>query len=200
MTPLAELTQLITLDLSGNNITDVTPLAELTQLITLDLDANSITDVTPLAELIQLRKLRLNFNNIADVAPLAKLTQLTELDLRNNSISDCGTFGGGLNLTGTEREIGLRLMDNPLSYASINTHIPAMQAKGVKVEFDAIAHPALLKISGDSQEDFLGKSLSSPFVVEVVDEKGEPMQGVSVTFTVNAGDGQLTDTTTTTRC
>ena len=195
VSPLAELTQLRELYLADNSITNVAPLAELTQLTTLDLSFNNIIDVSPLAELTQLRELYLAANNIADVSPLAELTQLRTLHLGVNNIADVAPLVG-LNLTGTEREIGLRLMNNPLSYASINIHIPAIQAKGFKVAFYAITHPALQKISGDSQEDFAGKVLSSPFVVEVVDEKGEPMPGVSVTFTINAGAGKLTDTTT----
>ena len=202
--PLAKLTQLTGLGLGGNNIYDVAHLAEFIQLRYLSLSLNSITDVAPLAELTQLITLDLGRNNISDVAPLAKLTQLITLDLEWNNIADVAPLVG-LNLTGrrewtgTEWEkIGLDLRRNPLSYASINIHIPAMQAKGFKVVFDNIAHPVLQKISGDNQEAFAGKNLSSPFVVKVIDEKGEPKQGASVTFTVKAGNGRLTDTTTTT--
>ena len=129
--------------------------------------------------------------------PLAELTQLTTLNLGRNKIADVAPLVR-LNLTGTEQDIGLDLRGNPLSYASINIHISAIQAKGVEVEFDNIAHPVLQKISGDNQEAFAGKAPSSPFVVKVIDEKGKPMRGVSVTFTVNAGDREITDTTTTT--
>ena len=195
--PLAKLTQLEYLSLSDNNIADVAPLAGLIQLTGLYLGGNNITDVDPLAGLTQLRWLSLWNNNITDVAPLAELTQLEYLSLSDNNIADVAPLVR-LNLTGTERDIELDLRNNPLSYASINTHIPAIQAKGFEVEFDNIAYPVLQKISGDNQEAFAGKVLSSPLVVEVVDEKGEPLQGVSVTFTVSAGSGKLTDTTTTT--
>ena len=194
---LAELTQLKTLDLARNKITDVSSLAELTQLKTLNLGSNRIVDVSSLAELTQLTTLDLSFNDITDVSPLAELTQLTTLNLSFNIITDVAPLVR-LNLTGTEWEVGLNLRANRLSYASINIHIPAIQAKGVEVEFDNIAHPVLQKISGDNQEAFAGKVPSSPFVVKVINEKGKPMQGVSVTFTVNAGDRKITDTTTTT--
>jgi len=193
--PLAELTQLETLDLSHNELTDVIPLAELTQLKTLNLRWNNIADVVPLAELTQLITLDLNFNNIVDVVPLAELIQLKTLDLGRNRITDVAPLVG-LNLTGTEQDIGLDLRGNLLSYASINIHIPAIQAKGFEVEFDNIAHPVLQKISGDNQEAYAGKVPSAPFVVKVIDEKGKPMQSVSVTFAVNAGDKKITDTTT----
>ena len=197
VSPLAELTQLTTLNLGHNRITDVSSLAELTQLTTLDLRWNKIADVASLAELIQLTTLNLDLNKITDVSPLAELTQLTTLNLGRNRIADVAPLVG-LNLTGTDQDIGLDLRENPLSYASINIHIPAIQAKGFEVAFDNIAHPVLQKISGDNQEAFAGKVASSPFVVKVIDEKGKPMRGVSVTFTVNAGDREITDTTTTT--
>ncbi len=220
VSPLAELTQLKTLDLGHNNsITDVAPLAELTLLTELDIDGNSITDVSPLAELTQLRALYLRRNSITDVSALAELTQLITLDLGGNSITDVSALAEltqlitldlsfnyiadvsplvGLNLTGTEWNIGLDLRSNRLSYTSINIHIPTIQAKGFEVEFDNKAYPVVQKISGDNQKAFAGKVPSSPFVVKVIDEKGKPMQGVSVTFTVNIGDRKFTDRTTTT--
>ncbi len=88
LTPLAQLTQLTTLNLSDNNISDLTPLAQLTQLTRLYLSNNNISDLTPLAQLTQLTRLYLSNNNISDLTPLAQLTQLTRLYLSNNNISD----------------------------------------------------------------------------------------------------------------
>ena len=86
---LAELTQqLVLLDLSNNNISDVTPLTGFTHLEKLRLGNNNISDVTPLENLIELVELWLDNNNISDVTPLAELTQLVLLDLSNNNISD----------------------------------------------------------------------------------------------------------------
>ena len=197
VSPVTGLTQLDNIALWGNNISDVTPLAELTQLRELSLGDN-ISDVSPLAELTQLTNLYLRNNNISDVTPLAELTQLTNLHLGNNNISDVSPLVG-LDLVGTQSdEVGLSLEGNPLSYTSINTHIPAMRAKGINVLFDDVAHPALYIISGDEQEGFAGKLLSSPLVVEAQDENGEPMPNLSVTFTVIAGDRQISNTTTVT--
>ena len=82
----------------------------------------------------------------------------------------------------------MHLEDSPLSYASIHTHIPAMQAKGISVFFDNVAHPALLKVSGDGQE---GVGVTTPFVVEAMDEHGEPIVGKTVQFSVLEGEGTL---------
>ena len=85
---------------------------------------------------------------------------------------------------------------NPLSYLSIHTHIPALQSKGVTVEFDNQAHPALLKISGDNQKGTSFASLSQPFVVEAQDANGSALAGVSVRFAVTTGGGTLSTTIT----
>ncbi len=194
--PLTGLTQLEQLYLSNIGITDVAPLARLTQLKQLHLSNNSITDIAPLAKLTQLTYLNLGYNHIVDVAPLAKLTQLKSLHLHYNNISDITPLVD-LNLTGTEWDnTGVYLWRNPLSYVSINTHIPAMQAKGIVLKFDNVPHPAILKISGDEQEVEAGQTLASPLIVEIQDENGQPMQGVTVKFSIEAGTGKLNPTTT----
>ena len=50
---------------------------------------------------------------------------------------------------------------------------------------------ALLKISGDNQRRTPGKTLVNPFVVEVQDENGLVLTGISVTFIVTSGDSTL---------
>ena len=56
--------------------------------------------------------------------------------------------------------------------------------------------PPLLKISGDNQSRASLVSLSQPFIVEAQDENGSVLAGISVTFTVTAGGGTLSTTTT----
>ena len=46
-------------------------------------------------------------------------------------------------------------------------------------------------VSGDNQQAAPGAALDQPLVVEVRDQFGNPLPGASVTFTVTAGDGQL---------
>ena len=48
----------------------------------------------------------------------------------------------------------------------------------------------LVKISGDNQQGTPGAELANPFIVEVRDQYGNPLQGAAVTFTT-AGDGKL---------
>ena len=194
VSPIAELTQLTYLFLGGNSISDISPLANLTQLTDLLLNNNTISDVSPLANLTQLTLLSLYNNAISDISPLANLTQLNRLWLWNNIISDVSPIVG-LNLTGTEWDsTGLNISANPLNYASINTHIPAMQAKGIEVKFDNRAHSVLVKISEDTREGEAHTTLVGPFVVEALDEHGATITGRSVTFRVSEGDGRLSVT------
>ena len=194
VSPLANLKKLTYLSLGGNSISDISPLAKLTQLTDLLLSSNSISDISPLAKLTQLTLLFLDGNSISDISPLAKLTQLNRLWLSNNIISDVSPVVG-LNLTGTSWDsTGLNIRANPLSYASINTHIPAMQAKGIEVKFNNRAYPALVKISEDTREGEAHTTLVRPFVVEALDEHGATITGRSVTFRVSEGDGKLSVT------
>ena len=194
VSPLANLKKLTYLFLNSNSISDISPLAKLTQLTDLLLGSNSISDVSPLANLKKLTYLFLDSNSISDISPLAKLTQLNRLWLWNNIISDVSPIVE-LNLTGTSwSSTGLEIRSNPLNYASINTHIPAMQAKGIAVKFDNRAHSVLVKISEDTREGEAHTTLVRPFVVEALDEHGATITGRSVTFRVSEGNGRLSVT------
>ena len=57
---------------------------------------------------------------------------------------------------------------------------------------------AIKKISGDNQSGRPGAELANPFVVEVVDENGDPVSGTTVAFAVTAGGGSVSPTSATT--
>ena len=200
VSPLSGLSQLTSLDLYINNISDISPLSGLNQLTYLYLHNNNISDISPLSGLNQLTLLSLSNNNIADISLLSGLSQLTSLSLSNNSISDVSPLVA-LNLTGTEWDnTGLYLWNNPLNYASINTHIPAMQARGIEVKFDPRTYPALDIISGSGQHATGGETLAEPLIVAAIDANGTPMSGVPVIFTITEGpqaqgNGELSTTT-----
>ena len=158
VSPLAGLTNLTDLYLDSNQISDVNPLVGLTNLTDLYLDSNQISDLSPLAGLTNLRALLLYSNQISDVSPLVELTNLTNLFLDRNQISDLSPLSGLINLTHLDlssnqitditplvRNTGIAavdfvdLLDNPLSTIAVNTHIPALQARGVDVLFDVLA-------------------------------------------------------------
>ena len=56
--------------------------------------------------------------------------------------------------------------------------------------------PGISKVSGDNQAGVSGAVLANPFVVEMREENLSTLEGISVTFTLTAGDGTLSVTHT----
>ena len=140
--PVSDMAKLTELTARNRNITDLTGLQAATNLEVLNLgtalvagvlvNSNSISDIARLAELPNLTDLDLESNSISDIAPLAGLTNLTALNLRDNSISDVSPL---IANTGLGSGDTVDVSENPLNHASINTHIPALQSRGVTVDF-----------------------------------------------------------------
>ena len=185
ITPLVGLTILESLQLYGNNISDISSLAKMTNLSRLHIAGNSVRDLSPLAGLINISSLELAYNRIREITPLAKLIYLVRLELFGNRISDISPLAE-LNHLGF-----LNTLDNPLSYSSINEHIPALRSRGVTVEFDTRVPKGLEKSSGDGQKGQTDTQLKEPFVVTVSDQNKTPFEGVPVSFAVTAGGGKL---------
>ena len=144
LTGLEYATNLTELDLGGedfvngewvnsNDISNLSPLSNLTNLTGLILGGNSISDISALSNLTNLTVLDLGVNSISDVSALSSLTNLEGLYLGENSISDLSPLVANTGLSSGD-EVFVR--NNPLSATSINTHIPALQGRGVVVEFD----------------------------------------------------------------
>ena len=133
---LSGLTNLTWLDLGNNRLSDedMSVLSGLTNLTGLYLYNNSISDVSVLSGLTNLIWLRLGYNNISDVSALSGLSNLTGLRLGYNNISDLAPLIENTGL-GKGDQVDVRV--NPLSATSLNTHIPALQARGVTVQFGA---------------------------------------------------------------
>jgi|UniRef100_A0A7V3RDY0 Leucine-rich repeat (LRR) protein/fibronectin type 3 domain-containing protein len=88
ITFLSKFTNLTSLDLGFNRISNITPLASLTSLQSLFLYSNLISDVSPLSNLKNLEWLNIGSNLISDVSPIGGLKKLTFLDLSLNRISN----------------------------------------------------------------------------------------------------------------
>ena len=181
------------LGLYGGSISDISALEGLTQLQILTLSSSRISDISALGGLTQLTELVLGANSVSDISVLGGLTELTWLNLTDNLVSDLSPLVANTGLGSGDK---VDLVGNPLSHTSINTHIPILQSRGITVRFDDEAYPALLKITGDNQTGAADTALSDPFVVEVQDENGSTLAGVSVTFTVVVGGGMLSVTNT----
>ena len=109
--------------------------ADMQTLVHFLASASNISDLTGLEHATNLTWLWLGDNNIQDISVLEGLTQLTILWLYNNSISDISPL---VENTGIGNEDWVVLRGNFLNALSINTHIPALQSRGVNVEFDNI--------------------------------------------------------------
>ena len=150
--------------------------------------------VTPVVNIPD-ANLRAVIRDALDKPRLAPITvtdmaSLTTLDASRRNIHDLTGLESATNLT------MLNLTDNPLSAPAINTHIPALQGRGVEVLFDRPR--TLVKISGDGQEGAPDTVLGTPLVIEVRDQDGNVLADVTVAFAVTAGDGWLSVETTVT--
>ena len=192
---VSSLTNLTYLSVKENSISDISAVSGLTNLTELLIGNNIISDITPVQNLIQLVWLDMPNNRISDISAVQNLTKLVELYFQNNAVSDLSLLVANTGL-GTDDELDMR--GNPLSYPSIYTHIPALKARNVYVDFDNRVATAPLKISGDTQQGPPSTALANPFVVEVQDANNVAFAGVPVTFIVTAGGGTLKATNTTT--
>ena len=77
-----------------------------------------------------LKRVHLDGQRITDVSPLATLTNLEDVRLNHNRIEDIGPLAANPGLDAGDV---VRLRGNPLNDDSMNTHIPALQARGVVV-------------------------------------------------------------------
>ncbi len=130
---LSNLTNLTWLALAINSISDISALSNLTNLTVLYLYNNRISDISVLSNLTNLERLSLWDNSISSISSLSNLTNLTWLYLSDNSVSDISPLVANTGLGAGDT---VDLKSNPLSSTSINTHIPALQRRGVTVEFD----------------------------------------------------------------
>ena len=130
--PLTGLTNLTSVGLSGNQISDIDALAGMTELRQLVLLDNHVSNLQPVSGLTKLWWLHLGSNQINDIDALAGLTNLELLHLDNNQIGDTSPLllNDGL---GSGDQVWLR--DNPLSDTSINEYIPALEERGVQVYY-----------------------------------------------------------------
>ena len=192
---VAGLTNLTELRIGDNTISSIAAVANLTKLVWLDAPNNSISDIAAVANLTNLTSLDLSGNSISDLSAVAGLTNLLELVLAENAISDLSPL---VSNTGLGENTEIDVQGNPLSYPSIYTHIPVLQARSIFIDFDNRTPTTLVKISGDSQQGAPSTALAQPFVVEVQDANSVAFAGVPVAFAVTAGGGTLSATSTTT--
>ena len=178
LTPLAHLTELISLGLNGNQISDFTLLAELQKLTTLHLGNNRIRDVTPLAQLSEsLEELDLQDNLIRDVTPLANLIRLAGLYLSGNSLEDTSP-------------LSVLLDANPDIYIDVDVKVIKKTEGGLTITASAPQPLTAATLNGGVVTLALS---SGDFILGISDELTiSGIIGVSVDRTNYASEGKIT--------
>ena len=98
ISPLAPLTSLRDLNLSGTQITDISVLSGLVNLQKLNLSCPNLADISALSGMANLTELYLVGNQVTDISPLAGCTNLQILYAANGIISDISPLAGCSNL------------------------------------------------------------------------------------------------------
>ena len=134
LSPLSGLIKLRNLQLYTNNISDLSPLSGMTDLRWLGVSNNLIWDIAPLSSLTELRGVSLSNNAVSDLSPLSSLTKLGRVHILDCDVSDLSPLVASAGLRGENSLVDLR--DNPVSETSLNTHVPVLRERGVRVRLD----------------------------------------------------------------
>ena len=129
---LENLTGLILLNINSVEISDIQSLSSLPNLQYLYIFGNSITDISTLSACPHIIYLYADYNLIVDISVLSGMTDLNNIYLRHNMIQDINPL---VNNAGIASGDQVALENNPLSQQSIDTYIPALQARGVTVTY-----------------------------------------------------------------
>jgi len=130
--------------ISGNRLlTDISPLAQFTELRSLNFRHSHVSDISPLSSLSNLRRLDLAFHEISDISPLASLPNLTILDLRENRISDTAQFAAFNNLIALELS-GNQINDIEALSMVVYTYLPNLTNLSVSGDWHDITPLASL--------------------------------------------------------
>ncbi|MEP0827623.1 MAG: leucine-rich repeat domain-containing protein [bacterium] len=131
-TPILSLSGLTSLQISNNPISDMSLLDHLPNLLELSMNFCGISDISKLSSHTNLKYLYLVLNQISDLTPLTNLTALELLNISYNNISDITPLVVNAGIGNGDI---IYLSNNPLSELARNTHIPALQSRGVTVHY-----------------------------------------------------------------
>ena len=127
---LSGLTELGLFYFNNNQVSDISPLSNMSDMEILYLGGNQIQDLSPLVHLRLLNTLSLSGNGLVDISALTGLTKLNFLSLSNNQIRDLSAL---VNNPGIQTFDTVVLSGNPLDAMSLDTQVPALEARRVTV-------------------------------------------------------------------
>lgn len=107
ITPIRNLTELIELNAAGTKVSDLTPLRYSTRLEIVNINDTDVSDITVVERMLALKKLEMKRVPVSNFTPLANLTALQTIDLDATKISDLSPFENlalvtELNISGTQ--------------------------------------------------------------------------------------------------
>lgn len=132
---LGSLVNLEQLDVSGNyEIADITAVKDMSKLQTLDFSINSVADLTPAAGLGSLQRLNGSDNQIASLPDMSAMTSLTALDLSKNQLTDVSALASlsqleELNLSGNDGLTDVTALAGLVNLKKDSTYMPTEKMK-----------------------------------------------------------------------
>jgi hypothetical protein len=107
--------------------------SDLKGLTSFSASERNISGLTGLEHCINLTYLDLSHNQISNISPLGNLTNLAYLQLDLNQISNINPL---VQNEGFGEGDAIYVQGNPLSWGSVNAHIPELRGRGVTVVYD----------------------------------------------------------------
>lgn len=106
LSPISELTTLISLRATDNKLKNLEPLKKLVHMDRLDLSHSQVADLSVVAQMTELTELEIDGTGVTDLKPLEKLTKLDKVTLANTAVKDISPLRGAaklrvLDVTGT---------------------------------------------------------------------------------------------------
>ncbi len=99
LSPIGQLDNLKTLNISNTNVRSLTPIRNLTKLEVLQSSGTNITSLEPLKYMINLKELVIDHTSIANLEPVGNFTKLEVLICHNTPLEDLSPVQGLSNLT-----------------------------------------------------------------------------------------------------
>ena len=132
---LQYMVNLTSLNLNGNNITDVSPLAELTGLEYIGLGDNpNLTDLSPLAGLTNMTEFNYYGTQVEDLSFMKDWTKMEYLNLNDVGEADLSVLSGLTNV----RHLNFNGSDNVITDLSFMGHMTNLQEVYIWGQFEAL--------------------------------------------------------------
>jgi hypothetical protein len=164
--PLAELSELSTLNITGTNVNDLTPLRNANKLRTLKAGNTRIEDITPLKYDIMLEDLDISHTDVSDLSILDILNGLEKLNISYTKVYDLKPIencpklthlfveGCGINtiqaINKLEKIVSLNVSGNPIRNLSPVSHLKSLQS--LKISNTSITNLNALQDMEDLRE------------------------------------------------